>query len=265
MLISRCARREAQQVVVIGGGTAGYNAAQMPTACAPGHRPRRQRRAARPTRFRSSAAASPPSHRPLLDPRRDRRRRPGHRIGAHSGARAPKLVTNDMVASAKPGSVFVDIAVDQGGCFADTHATTTPTRSTPCTTASSTRLPACRRRAGHLDLRTFTNATLPYVTKLADLGWREALCHDRTLARGLSTVAGELTSEPVAAAWGHLRPSSTCSQHSLRLTDSSTRHCRRRSRGCRTQDGQTSILVGWARRPPVPSASSSHGNKGVPT
>jgi len=48
-----------------------------------------------------------------------------------------------------------------------------------------------------------TNATLPYVTKLADLGWREALCHDRTLARGLSTVAGELTSEPVAAAWGH--------------------------------------------------------------
>jgi alanine dehydrogenase len=119
------------------------------------------------------------------------------------GARAPKLVTNEMVAQAKPGSVFVDIAVDQGGCFADTHATT---HADPTYRVHESVFYAVANMPGAVPVTSthaLTNATLPYVTKIADLGWVEALRSDRTLARGLSTTAGLLTSEPVAVAWEH--------------------------------------------------------------
>jgi alanine dehydrogenase len=119
------------------------------------------------------------------------------------GARAPKLVTNEMVAGAKPGAVFVDIAVDQGGCFADTHATT---HADPTYRVHDAVFYAVANMPGAVPVTStyaLTNATLPYVTKLADLGWRAALASDRTLARGLSTAAGALTSGPVAEAWGH--------------------------------------------------------------
>ncbi len=120
-----------------------------------------------------------------------------------AGARAPKLVTNDMVACAKPGAVFVDIAVDQGGCFADTHATT---HADPTFRVHDAVFYCVANMPGAVPVTStyaLTNATLPYITKLADSGWRAALSADRTLARGLSTIDGSLTSAPVAEAWGH--------------------------------------------------------------
>jgi alanine dehydrogenase len=119
------------------------------------------------------------------------------------GARAPKLVTNAMVAGAKPGAIFVDIAVDQGGCFADTHATT---HADPTYAVHDAVFYAVANMPGAVPVTStyaLTNATLPYVTRIADAGWRAALAADRTLARGLSTVGGALTSGPVAEAWGH--------------------------------------------------------------
>lgn len=118
------------------------------------------------------------------------------------GARAPKLVTNEMVAAAQPGSVFVDIAVDQGGCFADTHATT---HQEPTFLVHNSVFYAVANMPGAVPRTStyaLTNATLPFVTSLADRGWREAMVADPVLARGLSTTRGLLTSEPVASAWG---------------------------------------------------------------
>ena len=119
------------------------------------------------------------------------------------GARAPKLVTNDMVAKAKPGAVFVDIAVDQGGCFSDTRPTT---HANPTYQVHDAVFYAVANMPGAVPVTStyaLTNATLPYVTRLADAGWRAALQADDSLARGLSTASGALTSEPVADAWGH--------------------------------------------------------------
>ncbi len=119
------------------------------------------------------------------------------------GARAPKLITNAMVANAKPGAVFVDIAVDQGGCFADTHATT---HAEPTYRVHDAVFYAVANMPGAVPVTStyaLTNATLPYVTRIADSGWRAALAADPCLARGLSTIEGSLTSAPVAEAWGH--------------------------------------------------------------
>ena len=119
------------------------------------------------------------------------------------GARAPKLVTNQMVANAKPGAVFVDIAVDQGGCFEDTHATT---HADPTYRVHDAVFYAVANMPGAVPVTStfaLTNATLPYITRIADAGWRNALTADRSLARGLSTFDGALTSQPVAEAWGH--------------------------------------------------------------
>lgn len=118
------------------------------------------------------------------------------------GARAPMLVSNELVAAAKPGSVFVDIAVDQGGCFADTHPTT---HAEPTYRVHNSVFYAVANMPGSVPVTStyaLTNVTLPYVTKIADAGWRQALTQNSALAKGLSTVAGKLTNEPVAEAWG---------------------------------------------------------------
>ncbi len=116
------------------------------------------------------------------------------------GARAPKLISNELVADMKPGSVLVDIAIDQGGCFADSRPTThaDPTyevhKSVFYCVAN---MPGAVPRTSTYAL---TNVTLPYATALANKGWEAALRDDKALALGLNTHGGALTNAPVAEA-----------------------------------------------------------------
>jgi alanine dehydrogenase len=118
------------------------------------------------------------------------------------GAKAPKLVTNDLVAEMKPGSVLVDIAVDQGGCFEDTHATTHDDPTYPVHGSTFYCVANMPGAVPNTSTYALTNATLPYVTALADKGWERACRDDRSLALGLNTHAGSLTNAPVAEAHG---------------------------------------------------------------
>src|SRR3954451_22820441 len=118
------------------------------------------------------------------------------------GAKAPKLVSNDLVAQMKPGSVLVDIAVDQGGCFEDTRPTT---HADPTFTVHQSVFYCVANMPGavpNTSTYALTNATLPYVVAVADKGWQQALRDDHSLALGLNTHAGRLTSAPVAEAHG---------------------------------------------------------------
>ncbi|MHC5796820.1 alanine dehydrogenase [Lacisediminihabitans sp. FW035] len=118
------------------------------------------------------------------------------------GAKAPKLVSNELVSRMKPGSVLVDIAVDQGGCFADSHATT---HAAPTFTVHGSLFYCVANMPGavpNTSTYALTNATLPYVRAIANSGWVDALRADPSLALGLNTHAGEIISPPVAAAHG---------------------------------------------------------------
>jgi len=118
------------------------------------------------------------------------------------GAAAPKLVTHDMMMNAKPGSVWVDIAVDQGGCFEDTHATThaNPTYNVgPAVVYAVANMPGA---VPFTSTYALTNATLSYATQLANKGWRQAMRDNPALAKGLNTFNGDLTNDPVAQAVG---------------------------------------------------------------
>ena len=118
------------------------------------------------------------------------------------GARAPKLVSNELVSEMKPGSVLVDIAVDQGGCFEDTRATT---HAEPTFTVHGSTFYCVANMPGavpNTSTYALTNATLPYVTALADKGWEQACRDDHSLALGLNTHAGQLTNQPVGDAVG---------------------------------------------------------------
>lgn len=119
-----------------------------------------------------------------------------------AGAKAPTLVSNDLVARMKPGSVLVDIAIDQGGCFADSRPTTHEAPTYPVHESvfyGVANMPGSVPRTSTLAL---TNATLPHVLALANSGWHEALRQDPHLANGLNTWAGHITHEPVAEAHG---------------------------------------------------------------
>ncbi len=118
------------------------------------------------------------------------------------GAKAPKLVSNDLVSRMKPGSVLVDIAVDQGGCFEDSHPTT---HDAPTFTVHNSLFYCVANMPGavpNTSTYALTNATMPYVRALANKGWREALLADSALALGLNTHGGHVVNEPVAAALG---------------------------------------------------------------
>jgi alanine dehydrogenase len=118
------------------------------------------------------------------------------------GAAAPKLVSNDLVSRMKPGSVLVDIAVDQGGCFEDTHATT---HADPTYTVHNSIFYCVANMPGavpNTSTYALTNATMPYAVALADKGWQDACRADRSLALGLNTHAGQLTNGPVGEAVG---------------------------------------------------------------
>lgn len=117
------------------------------------------------------------------------------------GAKAPKLVTRDMLRDMEPGTVMVDVAIDQGGCFETSHPTT---HEDPVYSVDGilhycvANIPGAVPRTSTLAL---TNATLPYVLQLADKGWERAAreCHE--LALGLNVVTGKVVCRPVAEAW----------------------------------------------------------------
>jgi len=118
------------------------------------------------------------------------------------GARTPRLVTNEQVARMKPGSVVVDISVDQGGCFADSRPTT---HSDPTYRVHDTLFYCVSNMPGavsHTSTYALTNVTVPYALALADHGWRGAMRADPALALGLATHDGRLVSAPVAEAHG---------------------------------------------------------------
>ena len=118
------------------------------------------------------------------------------------GAKAPKLVSNALVARMKPGSVLVDIAVDQGGCFEDTRPTT---HADPTYAVHGSIFYCVANMPGavaHTSTYALTNATLPYVRAIANSGWKEALRADPALALGLNTHAGSVVNAPVATAHG---------------------------------------------------------------
>jgi len=119
------------------------------------------------------------------------------------GAKAPKLVSNELVSRMKPGSVLVDIAIDQGGCFEDSHATT---HADPTYTVHNSVFYCVANMPGSVpntSTYALTNVTLPYAVALANKGWKQALKDDAALALGLNTHAGKVTHPAVAEAFGY--------------------------------------------------------------
>ncbi|MDA8076774.1 MAG: alanine dehydrogenase [Actinomycetota bacterium] len=118
------------------------------------------------------------------------------------GARAPKLVSDDLVARMRPGSVLVDISVDQGGCFESTRPTT---HSDPTFRVHDSVFYCVANMPGavpHSSTYALANATLPYALELANHGWQEAVRMDEPLAQGVNVVHGKITCQPVADAHG---------------------------------------------------------------
>lgn len=118
------------------------------------------------------------------------------------GAKAPKLVTDDMVAQMKPGSVLVDVAIDQGGCFEGSRPTTHADPTFPVHNSIYYCVANMPGAVPNTSTWALTNATLAYAVKLADQGWREALRSDAALAKGLNTHGGRITYGAVAEAFG---------------------------------------------------------------
>lgn len=119
-----------------------------------------------------------------------------------AGARAPHLVTREMISTMQPGSVIVDVAVDQGGCVETTHPTT---HSDPIYYVDDVlhygvaNMPGAVPRTSTFGL---SNATLSYALKIADLGLNEALQRDPALCKGVNTHRGQLVYAPVGEAFG---------------------------------------------------------------
>ncbi|MBT1584999.1 alanine dehydrogenase [Curtobacterium flaccumfaciens] len=191
------------RVVVIGGGVAGEHAATMALGMGadvtvfdislPRLRALDARFDGRVTTLRSSAHA-------IAEALRDADLVIGSVL--IPGASAPKLVTDAMVADMRPGSVLVDIAIDQGGCFEGSHPTThdDPTFAVHDTVYYCVaNMPGAVPRTSTISL---TNATLPYAVAIADRGWEAALEADPALAAGLNVHAGRVTNAAVAAAHG---------------------------------------------------------------
>jgi alanine dehydrogenase len=194
----------AAKVVVIGGGVSGQHAAQIAvgmgaqvTVLDKNIAKLRQIDALYAGRIQTVASNAYEVERAVLDA--------DLVIGAVlvTGAKAPKIVSNDLVRRMKPGSVLVDIAIDQGGCFEDSHPTT---HADPVFAVHNSVFYCVANMPGavpNTSTYALTNATLPYAVELANSGWRDALRADGALARGLSTHEGELTNAPVAQAHGY--------------------------------------------------------------
>lgn len=118
------------------------------------------------------------------------------------GAKAPHLITREMLKMMRPGTVMVDVAIDQGGCFETSHPTT---HSEPIYTVDGIVHYAVANIPGavpYTSTLALTNATLPYALQLADMGWRAACRKDHCLAEGVNIVDGRVTCQAVAEAWG---------------------------------------------------------------
>jgi alanine dehydrogenase len=119
------------------------------------------------------------------------------------GAKAPTLVSNDLVSRMKPGSVLVDIAIDQGGCFEDSRPTT---HADPTYAVHNSVFYCVANMPGavpHTSTYALTNVTLPYAVALADKGWKKAIAEDPALALGLNVHAGRVTYSAVAEAFDY--------------------------------------------------------------
>ena len=118
------------------------------------------------------------------------------------GAKAPKLVTRDMLKDMQPGTVMVDVAIDQGGCFETSHPTT---HEDPVYYVDGilhycvANIPGAVPYTSTLAL---TNATLPYALQLADKGWEKACRDNKELKKGLNIIGGKVVYKSVAEAWG---------------------------------------------------------------
>jgi len=118
------------------------------------------------------------------------------------GAKAPTLVSDDLVSRMKPGSVLVDISIDQGGCFESSRPTT---HSQPTYRVHESVFYCVANMPGavpHTSTFALTNVTLPYAERIASLGWRDAVRADPALARGVNAVGGTVVYGPVAEAHG---------------------------------------------------------------
>ena len=192
------------KVVVIGGGVVGFNAAQMAVGLGADvtildRSPEVLERLA--THFEASAKTLFSSRANLAAAVADA----DLVIGAVliPGAAAPKLVTKAMLATMKPGAVLVDVAIDQGGCFATSHATT---HAEPTYIVDGIVHYAVANMPGAV-ARTSTyalnNATLPHALAIANLGWQEALRQNPHLAEGLNVWNGKVTYAAVSLALGY--------------------------------------------------------------
>lgn len=117
------------------------------------------------------------------------------------GAKAPHLVTRDMIKLMRPGSVMVDVAIDQGGCFETSHPTT---HTNPIYEVEGVIQYAVANIPGavpYTSTLALTNATMPYALRLADMGWQEACRKDPGLADGVNIVDGKVTFKGVAEAF----------------------------------------------------------------
>jgi alanine dehydrogenase len=118
------------------------------------------------------------------------------------GAKAPKLLTRQMLKTMKKGAVLVDVAIDQGGCFETSKATT---HTQPIYTVEGVvhycvaNMPGAVPKTSTLAL---TNATLPYAVEIADKGWRKAMKQNPEIKRGANVVRGKVTYRGVAEAFG---------------------------------------------------------------
>ncbi len=118
------------------------------------------------------------------------------------GAKAPKLVSDDLVARMRDGSVLVDISVDQGGCFESTRPTT---HSDPTFVVNGSVFYCVANMPGavpHSSTHALVNATMPYALAIADHGWKDAVRADPALAEGVNVVGGSIVYPPVAEAHG---------------------------------------------------------------
>jgi len=192
-------------VVVLGGGIVGYNAAKV----AAGMGAWVYLLDVNPVRMRYLDEVLPENVTTLMSNRMSLEeclRRADALIGAVliHGAKAPKLVTREMLKLMRPGAVIVDVAVDQGGCCETSRPTT---HSDPVYVVDGVihycvaNMPGAFARTSTFAL---TNATFPYVQQLADKGWVQAARENPEIARGLNVVRGHVTNQPVAFAH-HLR------------------------------------------------------------